>query len=555
MSTLFARLERVAQAAPDKVCIILYAEGRVAEITYQRLLDESLSYARHYLDRGLKRSDVLAISLKHSAAQYYSFFGALAAGIIPTFMPFPNPKQDEARYWHSHRQLFATTGINALLSYRDNVTLARESLDLEDARLFDVADVGSDPSGDMRAHPADASDIAFLQHSSGTTGLKKGVALSHDVVLRQLDDYGACIAFSETDVVVSWLPLYHDMGLMTSFLLPLLSGAAIVAMDAFEWVARPTVLLDLMERYGGTLAWLPNFAFAHIQRHARSRIWNLRSVRALVNCSEPCKARTFDRFAVRFSDSGLPSEKLQVCYAMAETVFAVSQTRLGEPVGRISVDASSLHRGRNITQSGVGSQVELLSCGRALPGARIRVEWEDAIVPDGTVGEILVEGRYLFSGYYNRPSETKRKLSGSTYRTGDLGFIRDGEVYVLGRADDLIITYGRNYYAHEIEAALIDVPGIVPGRAVALGIPNEDTSTQDAVVVAERATLEDPAPLRKEIKRRVFEELGLQLTQIILVERGWLIKTTSGKINRSDNMRKLLDTAASTGSIARDPDA
>jgi acyl-CoA synthetase (AMP-forming)/AMP-acid ligase II len=321
-------------------------------------------------------------------------------------------------------------------------------------------------------------------------------------------------------VIASWLPLYHDMGLIACFMLPLIADGVIVSLDAFEWVAKPEILLAEIQRARARFVWLPNFAFHHLVRTRSGEACDLSSVRAFINCSEPCKPATFDEFAAAF---GVDAERLQTCYAMAETVFAVTQTRLGEPPRRILRDGKAF-----------------LSCGPVIDGLELRIlDGEGAALPPDRVGEIAVKGACLFSGYYKLENETKAAFAGDWYRTGDLGFVEGGELFVTGRIKDLIIVNGRNFYAHDIEAVVNAVAGIKPGRAVAVGRFSEVSQSEELLVIAE-AEGTDAAPLRKAVRDAIEAAAGLTGATVQIVPPGWLVKTTSGKISRSENLAKYL---------------
>jgi acyl-CoA synthetase (AMP-forming)/AMP-acid ligase II len=233
----------------------------------------------------------------------------------------------------------------------------------------------------------------------------------------------------------------------------------------------------------------------------------------------------------------MAAEQLQVCYAMAENTFAVTQTSLRSVPRRLLVDRLALEtRGVVIEIDEDTEAGSLLSCGGLIDGAQICiVDDTHSPVGDAVVGEVAVGGSYLFQGYYRRPRETAARLVGDWYYSGDLGFVHDGDLYITGRKDDLLILYGRNVYAHEIENCLSGCPGLVPGRAIALGLDNMHSGSRDLVVLAEIECAASAADLQRWIKRRVFDELGLSVAKVATMQKGWLAKSTSGKIARRLN--------------------
>jgi len=304
------------------------------------------------------------------------------------------------------------------------------------------------------------------------------------------------------------------------------------------------MLFRLIAEHRCTHAWLPNFAFHHLCNTVdpRQPICDLSTMKAFINCSEPCKPETADHFLETFSAFGVTREMLQVCYAMAETVFAVTQTEIGVPVESIAVDADVLAEHRRAADVRAGGKPQrYLSVGKPIPGLAIRIVDPEGIpLAEGCVGEVTIRGACLFSGYYQLPEETKKKLHEGWYFSGDLGFLRAGELFITGRADDLIIVRGKNFYAHDIEMCVNSVAGVKPGRAVAMDWYNPATGTEDVVVIAETESVDPQAEkvCRQGVKKKIFDQFGLLVRKVELVPPGWLVKTTSGKISRSENKKK-----------------
>lgn len=492
--------------------------GSREDITFSDLFVRSEKYARALAAKGVKPGDIVVVMLEQTPQLFYSFVGAILAGATPTLMPFPNPKQRRDLFLADHRQLFQTLQPSAIVTFGELVGLFGAY-----ARAIDgtcVAD--QDGSGEIReTEQGHAASIAYLQHSSGTTALKKGVMLTHEAIAAQAEAYATAIRLCDDDVIVSWLPFYHDMGFIACFMMPLLFGTRVVVLDPFEWTLRPQLLLDAIAEERGTLSWLPNFAFAHLANRApRDTDYDLSSLRALINCSEPCKSFVFEKFLERFRTSGISRDQLQVCYAMAENVFAVTQTTLRETVPSQFVEDGS----------------RMLSCGRPIEGVEVRIcsqNGDDA--GDGTVGEILIASPFLFSGYYKREDATARAFAGKWYKTGDLGFLLEGDLYVTGRVDDLLILNGRNYYAHEIEDIVNETPGVVPGRSLAISVDVEESGITGLVVLAEFEEAEKLDALRQRIRASLFERIGLGVHKTELLPRGTLVKSTSGKLSRKKN--------------------
>ncbi len=425
-----------ALALPAKPFSILIESGGTKTLSYGDLAREAGAFSDWLRDRGTRKGDVVVVMMNHDNAIFPAFVGSMLVGAIPSIFPTLSPHQDPQLFWSAHQRLFERLRASVIVTDAANVHALRRHLPSVAARIVTcpnghgAADVPA-----VRTALGDENDIAFLQHSSGTTNLKKGVALSHRIVLAQAASYSKALRLTEDDVIASWLPLYHDMGLIACFILPALRGVTTVNISPFDWVSRPSMLLDAVERYRATLAWMPNFAFLHIARTApRSKSWSLSSIRALINCSEPCKPAAFDAFRERFEGCELRDEALQVCYAMAENVFAVAQTDLSV-------------RPRSVTLDDGARAAEYLSCGKPIDGVSVRIaDAAGDALADGVVGHVQVAGDSLFAGYYLR-AETP-SLKNGWYATGDMGFVTDGELYVTGRVDDMLIVRGKNLYAH-----------------------------------------------------------------------------------------------------------
>jgi acyl-CoA synthetase (AMP-forming)/AMP-acid ligase II len=542
VATIAGRLAHHATTRGQAIAFHIVAGGRATDVSYEALLRHAAGYAGVFAQAGLGRGDLIFMCLKHGIDVYAAYLGAMILGAVPSFLAFPTPKQDPALYWQTHRALFQQMGGRAVLTYPENRDDLAAALPPATALLTTPPTLPRDdrPLAEIAAGlPAAApDDTVLVQFSSGTTGLRKGVALSHALVARQVASYAKVIGAGEGTRIASWLPLYHDMGLMTAFLMPVHYGATVACLDAFEWVTSPHSLLDLMDRQRCTHAWLPNFAFNHLVRtKLGSETYALGHVAALINCSEPCKQATFDLFAATFAGHGIRPEQLQVCYAMAETVFAVSQTPLGRRPHTLWIDAQAAAGNRiQVVAEGAEGAMPLLSNGPPIDGILVRIAGGEAI------GEIQLRGDCVFAGYLKAPDVTAQAFDGGWYRTGDIGSVIDGEVYVIGRLKDIIIHHGRNYHAHDIEAVAGTVTGVKPGRCVALGVWDEEVGSEEVELVAERDPslgIEDKA-LRNTLRQAIVRRFNLAVSKVHLVEPGWLVKTTSGKISRKENLGKLL---------------
>jgi fatty-acyl-CoA synthase len=266
-------------------------------------------------------------------------------------------------------------------------------------------------------------------------------------------------------------------------------------------------------------------------------------MRMWVDCSEPCRAETLQGFARTFAAAGVKPEQLQVCYAMAETVFAVTQTTPGVQPTVLCVDPEMRRSEKRIVVAATVPQETFLSVGRPVAGLQIRIVDEAGVaLADDRVGVVSIAGDCLFSGYYKLEAETQRKLRDGWYHTGDLGFMHAGELFITGRANDLIIVHGKNFHAHELEYLVNAVPGVHPGRNVAVGWFRPEVGSEEVVIIAEVSPGAgvDRRALAQSIKQQVLDQTALTVFDVHVVNPGWLVKTTSGKISRGENLARYL---------------
>ena len=553
MTTLPTILERHLQEIPDEIAIRFVSQDTCEEVTYRKLVEGAERYGYALNQAGIEPGEPVVVILQHGQSLVYAFFGAILGGCIPSIMPYLTEKLSPDRYRESLESLIAITQPAAIITYPEfasEIQKATKPGDSVRAVLLCDQIEGMTVSADelWRGLERSEDDIVLLQHSSGTTGLQKGVALSHRAVMNQLDAYSKAIQLVEDDVVVSWLPLYHDMGLIAGFLMPILSGKSLVLMSPFEWVRAPYRLLQAVSLYRGTLSWLPNFAYNFCAKKIRDRDLegiDLSSWRAVINCSEPMRWASHETFYERFKDYGLRHEALATCYAMAENVFAVTQGGISSDVTVDTIDRVQLREQRVAVPTAPGDHaIRMLSAGHAIPNTAVCVLGpEHQPLEERKLGEIALKSDCMLTGYYHRDDLTEEAFHEGWYLTGDLGYLVDGELYVTGRRKELIIVGGKNIYPQDLEELASEVPGVHPGRLVAFGVFNERSGTEDVVVIAE--TDEEDEAERRRISHEIREKInnGSDVTArfVEIVDRMWLIKTSSGKVARNANRDKYLE--------------
>lgn len=554
MTTFPERLTALHSRISERVAVYLQFSGRDdVPITYDRLLRGAHAYARALEREGIRPGEVVVLILQHGEDLVYSFWGAILHGVIPSIMPFLTEKLSPERYRADLSALISVTKPAGIITYPEFEAEVRAALQEGDSvrsvLVTDCIEAQSDIDfASLMGFQRKPEDIVLLQHSSGTTGLQKGVALSHRAVFNQLKAYGKSLSLSEDDVIVSWLPLYHDMGLIAGFILPVLSGIPLVLVSPFDWVRAPYRLMQSVSKYRGTLTWLPNFAYNFCAQKIRDRHLegvDLSSWRAVINCSEPVRWESHMAFYERFKDCGLRLEALQTSYAMAENVFGVTQSQLGSlpVVEKVDREAFMMERVAKSPSEDGRPSMKVMSSGRPLENVKIKVLDENgAEVPERVIGELALQSDCMLTGYFNRPDLTEKAFRDGWYLTGDYGYKSDGEVFVSGRKKDMIIVGGKNVYPQDLEVLTYEIPGVHAGRSVAFGMFNEEQGTEDVVIIAEvdSEDAEEQRQIADAIRLHVTRNSAIALRFVKVVGPKWILKTSSGKTARSANKEKLL---------------
>ena len=553
MTLLSDRLKALHTGTPERVAVTLQFAGREdVPITCERLLHGAAAFARILAREGIQPGEVIVLILQHSEELLYSFWGSILHGAIPSIMPFLTEKLSPERYRADLASLISVTRPTAIVTYPEFEAVVRSALKVDDPVRAVILANQFESEGELslealQGFGRNADDIVLLQHSSGTTGLQKGVALSHQAVFNQLDAYNSSLSLNDEDVIVSWLPLYHDMGLIAGFLMPILSGIHLVLMSPFDWVRAPYRLMKSISSYRGTLVWLPNFAYNFCAQKIRDRHMegvDLSSLRAVINCSEPVRWESHRAFFEHFEKYGLRWNALQTCYAMAENVFAVTQSRLDSEPLVVEVDREAFMRERvaRIPYDGRPS-MKMMSSGHPLENGQIRILDESGNnLPDSVIGEVAIKSDCMLTGYFNRPDLTEKAFRDGWYLTGDYGFISGGELFVSGRKKDMIIVGGKNVYPQDLEMLSYEVPGVHAGRSVAFGMYDEEQGTEEVVIIAE-VDAEDATEQQRiadALRAHITRNSAIALRHVKVVGPKWILKTSSGKTARSANREKFL---------------
>ncbi|MEW6681803.1 MAG: AMP-binding protein [Nitrospirota bacterium] len=521
---------------------LLDDQGCRERIAYGELWRGAAAVASGLRARGIGSGDTVAIMLPTSREYFFGFAGILLAGGIP--VPLYPPLRLAQIEDHLRRQ--STILRNAGTALMITVPEAQRVAQLLKAQVTSLRHVTSveELSAGAReeAQPSvNPQDIALLQYTSGSTGTPKGVILTHANLLANIRAMGEAVRASSEDVLVSWLPLYHDMGLIGAWLGSSYYAAPFVVMSPLTFLARPERWLRAITDYKGTISAGPNFGFELCVRKIDDTALaglDLSSWRLAVNGAEPISPDTMTRFMARFAAAGFRPETMAPVYGLAESSVGLAFPPLGRvpPIDRIKRDVLTAQGRAEPADPDDPTALRFVACGRPLPGHQIRVvDQTGREVGDREVGRIQFTGPSTTSGYYRNPEATRALFDGEWLESGDDGYLAEGDIYITGRAKEVIIRAGRNLYPYELEEAVGAVPGIRKGCVAVFGTADADTSTERLVVVAETREADPVAreELRDRIRALAMDLLHTAPDDIVLAPPHAVLKTSSGKIRRA----------------------
>lgn len=537
-----------AERYPDLPALFVSTDGRIAEpLTWSELWTGALGQADRLRAAGVRAGEPVLLAAPTSFTFFTAFFGILAAGGVP--VPIATPPSLNATRLTWYQDL--VSGIAADAGARVLVTTTRffdvlETVAASSLSPLRVLDVEAVPAAGVQFHTAAAGACALLQYTSGSTSRPKGVPLTHANIVANAACIAGAIAF-ETSACVSWLPLHHDMGLIGAALTGLYSRVPILLMPTTLFVKEPTAWLRAIGAFRATITLAPNFAFAHAVRHAPLEQLSgvsLASLRTALNGAEPVDVVAVEAFEQKFAAIGLRPGVVRPVYGLAESALAVTFADEGERIVDL-VDADALeNEARAVPVSSEARSRRFISVGRPLATQRVRIIDDSGhVFPERMVGEVAVSGPSVMHGYHNRPDETALTLQDGWVRTGDLGYLADGRLYLTGRLKDLIIRHGRNYHPPDIELVIGGTEGVTRGGSVAFGL--HDAVDPQVIVVAEtRIRQEDELDaLARRIRERCHAAFLFGPDEICLVPVGGIPRTTSGKVRRHECRQLYLSAA------------
>jgi acyl-CoA synthetase (AMP-forming)/AMP-acid ligase II/aryl carrier-like protein len=523
---------------------VCYVEGDNIErrLPYGEVFTRALGILHHLQAMGARRGDKLIIVLNNNEQFLDAFWAAVCGGIIP--VPLSVGLNDE----HRHKVLRVARTLGAPLLYTDAKTLQRlEALSAQvgesalftslKARSFLVESV-TDISRAGKLHRPTADDLAMIQFSSGSTSEPKGVMLTHGNLMANCRAVTAVSKLCETDVSLSWMPLTHDMGLIGFYLMQFANRVQINLMPTDLFVRRPLLWLQIASRKRVTLTCSPNFGYRHFLKVLGGRRLegvDLSSIRLIFNGAEPISVPLCNEFINALDHTGLNRRAMYPVYGLAEASLAVTLPEIDSGCRWIRANRHQLNVGRTIELNPANTRdsLELVCVGSPVPTTEVRVVDDTRVaLPEGCVGHIVMRGASVTRGYVGDPAATTDALDTEGWLdTGDLGVLHEGELYITGRAKEIIVINGQNYYPYDLENIARRAPGLDLGKVVVAGVRRPGAPSEELVVfVLHRGAMAEFVSTALAVGRLVNEHTGLEVAQVIPVKR--IPKTTSGKVQR-----------------------
>jgi len=538
--TIVEALLRTAERDPE-LGYTFVAEKSETFVPFSELAERAARTAAALQRQGLRPGDRVALALPDTIEFVTCFLGSMYAGLIPVPMYPPLRIGQLGHYLDHARHILQRSGASIFIT----APAIRAVLgSLVDATLRSITTVPALEIDERVVAPAalSAGDVAFLQFTSGSTARPKGVTLTYG----NLEANAKCIRdglhLGREDVGCTWLPLYHDMGLIGFVLTPLYTGTPVVFLPPLMFLRQPAEWLRRISKHRATISFAPNFGYALCSSRVRDKDLDsidLSSWRAAGCGAEPIQRKTLDSFAERFAPAGFRRRAFLLAYGLAESTLAVSFSPVDEEPRYEEVDFRSLSTEGFATDALDGAaSVTLANCGRPFEGHEVGILDSDGeLLPERRIGEVGLRGPSVTPGYWRDAAATSASMRGEWMLTGDQGFRAGGDVFICGRNKELIIVAGRNYHPADIEWVASEVSGIRRGRVVAFGVTtvDPDGSTSERVVICaeSKARGEARETLSAAVKARVLDSLGLKVSDVMMLDRASLPRTSSGKLQRT----------------------
>jgi fatty-acyl-CoA synthase len=532
----------VEAARSDAGLTIIEHDGRTIELPYHELLRESLRLGGGLRAHGISVGDRVAVVMPEVHDFIRAFFAIAVAGAVPVPLCPPAQAGDVATFSKQSRHILTAAKVAAVVTSADVAGL----LPIEPARSATIITLDALQHGSPLDTPAAVSldDTALLQFTSGSTAAPKGVVLTHRGLasnVQAIIGIDALHVQAQHDVAVSWLPLYHDMGLIGMLLSSVWTPVRAVIMSPVLFLKRPSAWLEAISTHGGTISFAPNFAYELCRRRVKpsqKASFDLSRWRIAGCGAEPIRPDTLTGFAEDFAATGFRVSAFVPSYGLAEHALAVTFALDGIAVDRVDADRL-VHASEALPIVDGERAVRVVCCGAPFAGHELRiVDDQFTPLPDRHVGSIVVKGPSLMSGYFDDPDATRTVMRDGWLLTGDVGYLAGGRLYVCGRTKDLIIRQGKKYHPPDIESAIADVDGLPLAGVVVFAVTHFEEPDRVVAVLEARASAQ-PDEVAASARRRVREAAGLELDHIVVAPPGTIPRTTSGKVRRSETRARF----------------
>jgi len=543
-NTLIGALQTLVERFPDFRCLtIIDRHDREWRIELSELWSRARVVQAALAEAGVRKGGVVILILPTGPELVAAYFGVMLAGGIPGLVATPsNRLADHGYYAERVGAILANAGAQALYCDADIAPIfdGERQVLLAGARVLTPESVPTEapaPEGSIALPSPD--ETATIQYSSGSTGTPKGTLLSHRAMLNNIRYVRDGLGIEAADVSVNWIPLYHDMGLIDAFLLPLLTGCPTVLIPTMDFMAEPAIWLWAVDRYRGALSWAPNFAYSVCAKRvpdAELEGLDLSSWRIAINAAEPVLPHTIEAFTARFGPYGFRPEAMTPAWGLAENVTIATAHPVAERPRIETIDRQVLATENAARVADGNDGLPSIAIGQCLPHCAVEIRDPQTGEPlaERAVGRVWLASNSLFHGYHKAPELTAEVLQDGWLDTGDEGYVEGGDLFFISRVKDLIVIGGDKYAPHDIETLINEVPGVRQGCVIAFGVMNRARGTEEVAAVIE--TRETDGARLQEIERaarhKVLTATGLPLRYALLVPPGGVVKTSSGKLAR-----------------------
>ncbi|MER5296639.1 fatty acyl-AMP ligase [Streptomyces pharetrae] len=541
-SILHALLAEAERGSDGSAVTLIQEPGREETLRYDALVENAARCAAALAERGVGHGDRVVLCLPTGSRFITAFFGTQLLGAMPTAIAVPLRFGGAAGFEGQLKDLVGYLRPAAVVT----TSAVIQALDgLFDTPLVDGEELyARATSSDAPQHPIrrpDDDDLALIQCTSGSTGKPKGVMISHAHLAANCEQIVDVLRWTREDTTVSWAPLYHDMGLITGLLCPVHVGGDAVLMSPSRFLRAPVEWLQHISHYRGAFGAAPNFAYGYLTSRVRDEDMegvDLSSWRGALCGAEPIQPATVQRFVERFRRWGLPEDAFIPGYGMAEATLAITSTQPDAPFRFDSIDRqTAVGGGRAIDVAPDSTEaLHIVDCGRPVAGTEVRiVDDEGRPLGENEIGHVQFRSPSRTAGYFDLPEETAACVDAPDWwRTGDIGYLRDGALRITSRAKDLVIIRGANYFPQDFEQAAETVPGVRLGAVIAVGYRPEDADSEELHLIVEtELDAEHHEALRQAVRTAVSSRTGVAPAEVHLVPRRSIPKTTSGKLQRA----------------------